>query len=273
MSEADDAIFGRRVLILVPHPDDEVVGAAHAIERLIAAGGEAFGAYLTTGVPPRAARWFGNATSYARAVETRWQEATRVRERLGMQSALRRALPARSLKTDLSGAFDALAKVTRRLEIDRIWTPAYEGGHQDHDAGNFLAAQLAGPFSNQLRVFEFAEYNYAGRQVQSQNFPDSTGAETRLELDAEARLRKQNLLSLYASERRNLGAIRFEHESFRPLAEHDYRSAPHAGPLFYERFHWVPFHPRIDFCRPHELCAAFAHYCVDPANLTRGERQ
>lgn len=260
MSERDDAMFGRRVLILVPHPDDEVVGAAHALERLVAGGGAAFAAYLTTGVPPRAGRWFGNASTYVRAVETRWQEATRVREALDLQCALRCDLPSRSLKTELAHAFSELAKIAQQLEIDRIWAPAYEGGHQDHDVSNFLAARLAARFADRLRAFEFAEYNYADRRLRSQAFVSPTGREIRIELDSAARARKRALLAMYASERRNLGAVRFERESFRPLADYDYQSPPHARPLFYERFHWVPFHPRIDYGRAQEVCETLARF-------------
>lgn len=44
-------MFGQRVLILVPHPDDEVVGAAAAIARARAQGAAVTGVFLTTGVP------------------------------------------------------------------------------------------------------------------------------------------------------------------------------------------------------------------------------
>ena len=253
-------MFGRRVLVLVPHPDDEVVGAATAIERLVARGGEAYAAYLTTGVPPRAGRWFGNESTYGRAVETRWQEATRVQEALGLQCAMRRSVPSRSLKSELASAFDDLVHTAERLSIDRIWTPAYEGGHQDHDVSNFLAAQVGARLADRLRVFEFAEYNFAEGRAQSQCFPEPTGRETLLKLDVDARERKRRLLSTYASERRNLGAVRFEREVFRPLADYDYDRPPHASPLFYQRFHWIPRHPRIDYCTPEEVCDALAHF-------------
>ncbi len=50
-------MFGRRILILIPHPDDEVVGAALAIRRAVKNGALVFGLDLTHGCPPREALW------------------------------------------------------------------------------------------------------------------------------------------------------------------------------------------------------------------------
>ena len=37
--------------------------------------------------------------------------------------------------------------------------------------------------------------------------------------------------------------------------------APHPSPLFYERFHWIPFHhPRVDFTSAAQICAAMAQF-------------
>ena len=55
---------------------------------------------------------------------------------------------------------------------------------------------------------------------------------------------KRAALAVYASERRNLRHIAADREACRPLPAHDYGRPPHAGILFRERFHWVPFrHP------------------------------
>ena len=42
-------MFGQRILILVPHPDDEVVAGCAAIGRAQAAGAKIFALYLTHG--------------------------------------------------------------------------------------------------------------------------------------------------------------------------------------------------------------------------------
>jgi LmbE family N-acetylglucosaminyl deacetylase len=49
--------FGRRILVLVPHPDDEVVGVAAAIARARADGARLFALYLGHGCLSRETLW------------------------------------------------------------------------------------------------------------------------------------------------------------------------------------------------------------------------
>ena len=57
-----------RPLILIPHPDDEVVGCAVAALRAKAAGAEISGIYLTTGVPARERVWPWRRSRYGALV-------------------------------------------------------------------------------------------------------------------------------------------------------------------------------------------------------------
>jgi LmbE family N-acetylglucosaminyl deacetylase len=246
-----------RVLVLAPHPDDEVVGAAVAAKRAIAGGTEVFALYLTTGVPAAAALWPWQRSGHGARVRRRREEATDVAGIMGLKPAGFLAWPSRSLKSHLAEAEAAIAKAIVDHGIEALWTPAWEGAHQDHDAANFLAARFAGV----LPVLEFAEYNYAGGRLRSGEFPPGGDATGLLELTAEEMSWKHRLIARYASERGNLAHIRVATEAFRPLPAHDYAASPHPGTLFWERYHWVPFrHPRIDFDRPRELRAALAAY-------------
>ena len=114
------------------------------------------------------------------------------------------------------------------------------------------------------------EYAFAGGVVRANAFADGAGA---IRLSAEEAAWKRELLALYASERGNLRHIGVEQEALRPLPRHDYTRPPHAGKLFYQRFQWVPFrHPRIDFTRPEDVCAALAaaHDAVQPGAPSAG---
>jgi LmbE family N-acetylglucosaminyl deacetylase len=243
-----------RVLLLVPHPDDELVGVAVAIERLLEQGGEVYAAYLTTGVPASAGSWLGGRFAYPRAVARRWLEATRVSAVLGLSFAGRQMIPSRELKSHLRSSLDWARELAETLRVDRVWVPAYEGGHQDHDVASFIGARLTADFA----VWEFAEYNFAGGAVQSQTFVEPNGSEVELTLDEPERGRKRSLLGLYASEQKNLGYVGLEREALRPLADYDYMQPPHPGKTFYQRFQWVPYHPRIDYCRPEQVCQALS---------------
>jgi LmbE family N-acetylglucosaminyl deacetylase len=246
-----------RILVLAPHPDDEVVGAAVAARRAITGGAQVFALYLTTGVPAAAALWPWQRSGHGARVRRRREEALAAAGLIGLKPAGFLDWPSRCLKSHLAEAEAAIAGAIAKHGIAALWTPAWEGGHQDHDATNFLAARFAGG----LPVLEFAEYNYAGGRVRSGEFPPDGEPAGILALTSEEVSWKRRLLACYASERGNLAHIRVAKEAFRPLPARDYAQSPHSGRLFWERHHWVPFrHPRIDFTRPAELRAALLAY-------------
>lgn len=248
-------MFGERILVLVPHPDDEIVGAGAALLRARARGASLHAAYLTTGVPEPAALWPWQRAKHRARVERRWAEADAAAERLGLETAFRQPLASRTLKSELASTAAALQAAIERHRIDRVWVPAYEGGHQDHDSANILASRLRG-----AAIWEFSEYHFAGGCVASQRFIRADGTERILDLAPAEREAKRALLRLYASERGNLGYVGIEREAFRPLARYDYARPPHEGRCFYQRFQWVPFHPRVDRGTPEEVCRAAAAF-------------
>jgi LmbE family N-acetylglucosaminyl deacetylase len=249
-------VYAERVLLLVPHPDDEVVGCAAAIGRAVAQGGRVFAFYLTNGVPARDVLWPWDRAGHPARVARRWREAGRAAARLGLEEAGRQDIPTRTLKSHLTRTRETLERLLDTVRPDIVWAPAYEGGHQDHDVASFLAS-LVQP---RVPVWEFSEYNYAGRCVRSHAFFAATGGEQTLVLQPDEAATKGALLALYASERGNLRHIATEREAFRPLPAYDYARPPHEGPLFYQRFQWVPRHPRVDHCRPVEVCRALAAF-------------
>jgi N-acetylglucosamine malate deacetylase 1 len=250
-------MMANRILILIPHPDDEVVGCAAAAACAHREGARLFGLYLTTGIAPREALWPWQRPRYAALVARRRAEARLVAERLGIEVLDFSERPSRRLKAHLAEAAGELRRALAQSAAELVWAPAWEGAHQDHDAANFLAARAVG----KTPVWEFAEYNYAGGVVRSQRFADERGNEMVLRLSPEEAGEKRALLALYRSERGNLRHIRSKIESFRPLPAHNYARAPHAGTLFRERFHWVPFrHPRIDFEPNHAVQAVLAAF-------------
>jgi hypothetical protein len=238
----------RRILVLAPHPDDEVVGCAVALRRALAEGASAGVLFLTTGVPARDVLWPWQRRRHETTVARRREEAIAASRALGVEIAGFEAWPTRTLKEHL-GAAEQRVRM-KAAEASEVWVPAWEGAHQDHDVANWIAARLGQP------VVEFAEYGFAGRVVRSNEFARGAGA---LRLTPEEAAWKRGVLALYASERGNLRHIRVEQEALRPLPRHDYTRPPHEGKLFYQRFQWVPFrHPRIDFTRPEEVCRALA---------------
>jgi LmbE family N-acetylglucosaminyl deacetylase len=250
-------MFGRRILIFVPHPDDEIVACAAAIGRARAEGAEIFASYLTDGCLARETIWPWRRRRHADDVARRRAEGETAARRLGLTILGWSERPARSLWRHLRQVHGDMHAAIEACAPDQVWLPAYEGGNPDHDGLNGLG-QL---FVDRLSVLEFAEYNFFGGRAQAQIFPLPDGAEQTLLLTPAEKALKRELLALYASERRNLNYVGIEQECWRPLARYDYSRPPHAGTLWYARYQWVPFrHPAVDFTQPEEVSRAIGAY-------------
>jgi LmbE family N-acetylglucosaminyl deacetylase len=250
---------GRPILLLLPHPDDEVVGCALFLRRAAAVGARLFALYLTTGVPAQEALFPWQRHGHARRVRRRRAESYEAARHLQLTQAGYLAAPTRRLKSHLADSLTVIRATIATHAIEEIWVPAFEGAHQDHDVTNFLGAQV----SSLCPVREFAEYCLAGGRVLSGRFAQPNGSEETIALTAEEARWKRELLALYASARGNLRHVRCDSESMRPLPRYDYAARPHPGRLFYERFRWVPFlHPRVDFDPPERIAAALAAFAA-----------
>ncbi len=250
-------MFGKRILILIPHPDDEVVACAAAIARARAQGARVFGVNLSHGCLARQTMWFWERGLYAQRVEQRIAESVRVADFLGIKMVGgNMARPAREIWPDLQTVYGEVMQAMQQCAPDCLWVPAYEGGNPDHDAINALASTI-----KNVPVYEMAEYNFIHGIPHSNAFLAIKGNEITLTLTPEEQVMKRAALKLYESEQKNLGDMDVRYESFRPLAEYDYSKRPHEGKLWYERFQWVPFrHPRVDYTRAAEVSKAITEF-------------
>lgn len=254
--------FGRHILLLVPHPDDEIVACLGAIRRAQSEGAKIFALYLTHGCIAQDARWPWDRRKHDEHVARRRYEAEHAARLLNLTPIGWSNRPARSLRNHMPSAQAEITRALTDCSIDQVWVPAYEGGNPDHDVLNAIVSTLAG----KTPVLEFAEYNFAGGRVHSQEFPAANGSETTIQLTATEQREKKLALALYESEQCNLGYVKTESECFRPLARYDYSRPPHPGTLWYARFRWVPFrHPRVDFTDPQAVCQAMVGFLGSPA--------
>lgn len=250
--------FGKSILILAPHPDDEVVGFAAAIGRAKAAGARVSVIFLTHGCVDRESMWPWARAHYEAVIGRRRAEAERATAALGLAVAGWTLRPARHLWRELDEGEAEVRRAVAAVGADQIWAPAYEGGNPDHDGANAIASRLA---ADGVDVLEFAEYNFRGGRTRLHRFPHLTGQEEVLELTAAEKSMKRQGLRTYASERGNLALVALEREMFRPLARYDYGAPPHEGKPFFARFQWVPFrHPMVDFTPYGDVYAAIAAY-------------
>src|SRR5713226_3503747 len=126
-------ITARRILVLAPHPDDEIAACGIAALRACAAGARVFVLYLTTGVPERAALWPWQRPAYAGRVGRRREEAREAAALFGLEPVLFRDTPSRRLRVDLDQTVVELEVAVAGCGAEALWVPAFEGGHQDHD--------------------------------------------------------------------------------------------------------------------------------------------
>lgn len=250
-------MFGKRILILLAHPDDEVVACATSIARARAQGATVTALYLTHGCLAQDVLWPWQRKNYASIVAKRHAEAEEAATFLGFQPVGWAARPARSLWRNLPQVFDEVEAALAHYRPDQVWVPAYEGGNPDHDALNAIGFRL----KPRLSVLEFAEYNFFGGKAHSQSFIYSDETARIVMLTPDERETKLKALRIYESEAGNLSSIKVDQENYRPLSSYNYEQPPHQGKLWYARFQWVPFrHPRVDFTKPEEVSAAIVAF-------------
>src|SRR5580692_11334801 len=98
----------RRVLILAPHPDDEIVACGIAARRARAEGALVFVLHLTTGIPPRASLWPWQRRGYEARVARRRDEARSAAGFFGLEPAGFGDIPSRRLIAHLDEAWSSL---------------------------------------------------------------------------------------------------------------------------------------------------------------------
>src|SRR5207253_8299692 len=138
-------------------------GCGIAIAHALAAGSRVFVLYLTTGIPAREALWSWQRPGYAKRLRDRRDEAWLAAALLGFEPIGFSDCPSRRLRHHLDEAAAEIERAIAACSADTLWVAAFEGGHQDHDAANALAAR----FCSRLPVQEFAAYNFAGGQVRA----------------------------------------------------------------------------------------------------------
>ena len=93
---------------------------------------------------------------------------------LGIKKYYLQNIPSRSLKMHIVKTINKIKFIIQTHNITTIFTPAYEGGHQDHDVSNFIASK----FIKQLNVYEFAEYkNFGGKSISNTFIGEDTNEE------------------------------------------------------------------------------------------------
>lgn len=249
-------------LFIFAHQDDEYAAAPWIVEEMASYNNIAC-AYLTDGG--------------ARAQpEIRDRESTRALRSLGVPESRIGFLTVGSERVRDGELFrkplearDALEAWIERTEVDpaRIYAPAYEGGHPDHDVAYAIAGSVATRRGKAEKCWHFALYNgyrcpkpfYSTlRQLPTQ------ARSRRTILPIEARAQLAAFCRFYPSQWRTwlglLPGATFERllgrESVVQFEPARLRERPHPGPLLYERLFSTSYDTVAESMRPlvDELC-------------------
>jgi LmbE family N-acetylglucosaminyl deacetylase len=225
-------------LFLLAHPDDEFFCSVF-IQDELAKERRVIVAYLTDG------GWGGQS------VRRRIDESLAVLARLGVPSSdvhfvgAERSIPDGALPNHMQSAYEAVKRVVGESDL-RIYTTAWEGGHQDHDACHAIATRLA-LHHGVTEVYQFPLYNAAGARPPLFNVMSALQAngctEARMLTWSERASFLRNAFSYPSQWKTWLGLLPFA--TLRLLTEgriirqqvqgSRLHKRPHEGPLLYER--------------------------------------
>jgi len=240
----------KKILFIIPHPDDEIVGSCILIRNFLKSGKKVLIFFATNGLIDKDSEWPWKKKEFRANYLLRKKEMRKSLQNLGVSQYFLQDIATRTLKDNINKTYVKIKKILGLNTIDTIFCPSYEGGHQDHDVSNFICSKLK-PYCN---IFEFPEYNYFNRRINNNTFIVNSFNDEVIKLNKEQIIFKKKMISIYRSEKKNLSYIDFEKESYRPLFDYDYSVPPHEGTLFYRRFSFFSWHPRVDSDSPREVC-------------------
>lgn len=229
-----------RVMLIVAHPDDEVIGAGGLLPRLQ----DGRLVYLTDGAPADmgdAARLgFVSRAAYARARE-REAEAALTLAGIGPERVRRLGFGDQETSLRLRAAVQAVLEQFRAWRPAAVLTHPFENGHPDHDAAAFavhLACRMLRAGGEPVpSVIEFASYHAAedGRMVVQTFLPAAVPAVT-LRLDEAGQALKRRMLACHATQAAMLDRFPVDRECYRQAPDYDFLQPPHPWRPLYERW-------------------------------------
>lgn len=222
-------------LIIVAHPDDEVIGAAAVLMHPAA---RAIVLHVTDGAPRDLidARRAGCAS----AAEYACIREAEARAALALAGGAIRLdclnIPDQTATRSMPDLALRLYEIMRDVKPARVLTHAYEGGHPDHDAVAFAAAQACRaygvPIIEMTGYFDDANGITTGRFSQA-HLPELTRALNRTEQD-----RKQRMMNCFRSQADTLRMFEASVERYRIAPAYDFSRLPNRGRVLYDRYSW-----------------------------------
>ncbi len=229
---------GHVYLFLFAHPDDDVF-ICGTMRQLLVKGADDHTAWLTSG------DYYGKGQLRERELA----EATNI---IGLHRSRVHLMrfPDLGLVRLMESAANEVAKLMDRIRPDVVFADAFEGGHPDHDAVNFLAYEGSLRVRLRASLFEFPLYNGSGPAQhwwwRINGFPESSGPTLYNRLGDDEIDRKYRIMRAYSSQwmymfparlASSYATLKNRGEPYRPCPrDRDHTTPPHSGELNYERW-------------------------------------
>jgi LmbE family N-acetylglucosaminyl deacetylase len=235
-----DDLPSRSALLVVAHPDDEVISAGGLLGRFPRAGVIC----LTNGAP----HWGSSAKN---AGFDNWMDYAMTRDaeaKAALALVGRPIAPSYNLGIPDQATGDNLVATIRHLlprfksGFDCVLTHAYEGGHADHDSAAFCVhaacAVIAKEGGIPPVIVEAPLYNAPdGKFVWSKFLAnEDAGPVSVFPLSAEEQDRKRRMFECHATQREVFTNVGVEAELFRQAPRYHFTAPPHVGEVGYVQF-------------------------------------
>jgi N-acetylglucosamine malate deacetylase 2 len=224
-------------LILVAHPDDEVIGFGALMQQMR----RPVVVFATDGAPHDPYFWkdYGSREAYAevRRQEARQALAIAAAEPVFLSDYVADGIADQELFCRLPHAAEAVAKVIGEIRPQALLTLSYEGGHPDHDSACFLSVVNGRQMG--IPVWEAPLYHRdPNGKGAVQKFHQLSGEEVEINVEAGAMRKKLEMFHTYKSQKLVLDGFHPEIETFRPVANYDFTRRPMPWKLNYELWQW-----------------------------------
>jgi LmbE family N-acetylglucosaminyl deacetylase len=143
------APFGKSMLVLAPHQDDEVIGCGGALALQVQAKGGAFVVLLQDGADEHDAA----GMTRQELVLLRNDESRRAAARLGIEPP--RILGHADLAANARAATEEVRTVIVDRKADAVFVPFILDGHPDHRTANYILADALREVDFSVRVFAY----------------------------------------------------------------------------------------------------------------------